>query len=111
MYVDGTLSEMLVDESHELVALDCDQALYYFWQLLKGVDFLHKSGVLHLDIKGANLLVFDEGRTLKICDFGTAVHTEDIASSIGKNLGTPLFAAPEVSVKSLWVKGSQLLGW
>ena len=76
--------------------LETDQALYYFWQLLEGVNFLHKNGILHLDIKGLNVLLFDEGRTLKICDFGTAVRVDEIASKTGKNLGTPQFAAPEV---------------
>ena len=75
-----------------------EQALYYFWQLLEGVRFLHDNNVLHLDIKGLNLLVFDQGKTLKLCDFGTAVRMDEIASSIGKNLCTPQFAAPEVSV-------------
>lgn len=95
---DGNLSDMLQDQDTQLpLPLDAEQALYYFWQLLNGVHFLHNNGILHLDIKGANVLVFDEGRTLKICDFGTAVHMDDIASSVGKNLGTPQFAAPEVS--------------
>ena len=62
--------------------------------------------MLHLDIKSSNVLVFDEGRTMKICDFGTAVHINEVASSVGKNLGTPQFAAPEVSVRSIgMVKG------
>ena len=81
--------------------LDRDQALYYFWQLLKGVNFLHSSGVLHLDIKGSNILVFDEGRIIKICDFGTAVCVDEVASSLNKNLGTTQFAAPEVSKNKL----------
>lgn len=88
----------MVLDPDTLQPLDRDQALFYFWQVLKGVNFLHKSNILHLDIKGSNILVFDEGRTLKICDFGTAVHVDDIASSVGKNLGTLQFSAPEVSL-------------
>lgn len=96
---------MLVDyETKERAPLDCDQALYYFWQLLKGVDFLHNSNVLHLDIKGANLLIFDEGRTLKICDFGTAMQVNEI-TSFGKNLGTPHFSSPEVSLQQVFSIG------
>lgn len=84
-------------DTKEPFPLERDQALFYFWQVLKGVDFLHKNNILHLDIKGSNILVFDEGRTLKICDFGTAVHVDEIASKVGKNLGTLQFSAPEVS--------------
>ena len=92
-------------ESEELIALDCDQALYYFWQLLKGVNFLHDSGILHLDINGANLLVFDEGRTIKIGNFETAVHMDDVASSTDKTMATPLFTAPEVGI---WMHGKRI---
>ncbi len=89
---------MLEDpETREPMPLDREQALYYFWQLLEGVKYLHDNGVLHLDIKGSNLLLFEQGRTLKICDFGTAVRVDEIASSVGKNLGTPQFASPEVN--------------
>ena len=88
---------MVIDpETQEPLPLDRDQALFYFWQVLKGVDFLHKNGILHLDIKGSNILVFDEGRTLKLCDFGTAVPMDEVASAVGKNLGTLQFSAPEV---------------
>ena len=87
---------MLKDESGALMPLHRDQALYYFWQLLEGVKFLHDNNVLHLDIKGLNLLVFDQGKTLKLCDFGTALSIDNIASSVGKNLCTPQFASPEV---------------
>lgn len=77
--------------------LDPAQAMYYFWQLLEGVKFLHDNNILHLDIKGLNLLIFDEGKTLKLCDFGTAVKIDDITSSIGNHQCTPQFAAPEVN--------------
>ena len=88
----------MVLDPDTLQPLERDQALFYFWQVLKGVNFLHSSNILHLDIKGTNILVFDEGRTLKICDLGTALHVDDIASSVGKNLGTIQFSAPEVSI-------------
>ncbi len=105
---------MVVDpETNQPFPLEKDQALFYFWQVLKGVHFLHTNGILHLDIKGSNILVFDEGRTLKICDFGTAVPVDEIAASVGKNLGTLQFSAPEVSNLCL-VKGRQckkLVAW
>ncbi|CAM6098684.1 unnamed protein product [Calypogeia fissa] len=36
-----------------------------------GMDFLHRRGVMHRDLKGANLLVDDHG-VVKVCDFGLA---------------------------------------
>ncbi len=97
--VDGNLSNMLVDEQNDPAPLDPDQSLYYFRQLLLGVKFLHDNGVLHLDIKCLNLLIFNEGKTLKLCDFGTAMSIDSLASSSRTHCCmTPLFAAPEVCV-------------
>ncbi|EEE61968.1 hypothetical protein OsJ_16744 [Oryza sativa Japonica Group] len=47
------------------------QVKCYMQQLLSGLDHCHSHGVLHRDIKGANLLLDNNG-TLKIADFGLA---------------------------------------
>ena len=43
---------MLKDEYGEESPLPQDQSLYYLQQILEGVNFLHQSGYLHLDIQG-----------------------------------------------------------
>jgi serine/threonine protein kinase len=47
------------------------QVKCYMKQLLSGIEHCHANGVMHRDIKGANLLVNNEG-ILKVADFGLA---------------------------------------
>ncbi|KAK5656333.1 hypothetical protein OQA88_4713 [Cercophora sp. LCS_1] len=51
--------------------LDAAQKKHMALQLFKGLDYLHTRGVLHRDIKAANILVSSEG-ILKLADFGLA---------------------------------------
>ncbi|KAJ1494006.1 kinase-like domain-containing protein, partial [Baffinella frigidus] len=37
--------------------------------ILRGVDFIHRHGVIHKDMKSSNILISRSG-TLQICDFG-----------------------------------------
>ncbi|KAG0458488.1 hypothetical protein HPP92_023645 [Vanilla planifolia] len=48
-----------------------EQVKCYMQQLLSGLQHCHSHGIIHRDIKGANLLVSNEG-VLKIADFGLA---------------------------------------
>jgi len=64
-------------------------------QVLELIAFVHQRGVLHLDLKPANLLLDRDGR-VHLLDFGLAVHTG--AASSG---GTPFFASPEVLLGAL----------
>lgn len=45
----------------------------YTRQLLEAVAVLHENGIVHRDIKGANIFLTDEMQNLKLGDFGCAV--------------------------------------
>ncbi|KAK7257556.1 hypothetical protein RIF29_31606 [Crotalaria pallida] len=67
----------------------------YTRQVVQGLEYLHSKGLVHCDIKGANILISEDG-VAKICDFGCAKCVTDDAKAkpIG---GTPMFMAPEVA--------------
>ena len=66
---EGTL-ESLVELSGGLYEA---QTRRFTAQLLSGVVELHKRGVVHRDIKTANIFLINDGNCLKLGDFGSAV--------------------------------------
>ncbi|WP_040809085.1 serine/threonine-protein kinase [Nocardia concava] len=57
----------------------------------------HKAGIVHRDVKPANILVADDG-TVKITDFGISRATGDVTvTSTGFLAGTPAYLSPEVA--------------
>ena len=69
--------------------------------ILMGLDYVHKSGYVHADIKPHNILVFREefngDIVAKLCDFGSCVYLGGNDSvSCRKHLTTFIFRAPEL---------------
>ncbi|KAF1849691.1 uncharacterized protein K460DRAFT_2113 [Cucurbitaria berberidis CBS 394.84] len=65
----------------------------YMSQVLHGLLYLHEQGVIHRDIKGANILTTKEG-LVKLADFGVATKQSGLDQS--SVVGTPYWMAPEV---------------
>ena len=73
-------------------------AAIYIVQVLKGLKYLHEQGVLHRDIKGANILTTKDGQ-VKLADFGVAMNSSEGNSENDHEndvVGTPYWMAPEV---------------
>ena len=63
-------------------------------ELLSALDHAHKNGVVHRDMKPANVILLEEG-TVKVADFGIArIETSDLTQA-GTVLGTPAYMSPE----------------
>jgi serine/threonine-protein kinase len=89
-YVPGeTLETIVLREG----ALDLTRALDYACQICNAVDHAHRQGVLHRDLRPANVLVSDSGLA-KVADFGTSRFLE-IAAHGTTVIGSPPYMAPE----------------
>ena len=64
-------------------------------QVLQGLLYLHEQGVIHRDIKGANILTTKEG-LVKLADFGVATNVKQSGADEAHVVGTPYWMAPEV---------------
>ncbi|XP_076920785.1 mitogen-activated protein kinase kinase kinase NPK1-like [Bidens hawaiensis] len=73
----------------------------YTKQILLGLEYLHKNGIMHRDIKGANILVDNKGQ-IKLADFGASKKVVELATMTGaKSMkGTPYWMAPEVILQT-----------
>ncbi|KAJ8077650.1 Protein kinase of the Mitotic Exit Network [Marasmius tenuissimus] len=71
----------------------------YTSQILEGLDHLHDQGVIHRDIKGANILTNKDG-TVKLADFGVASSTTMGFVGSDAIVGSPYWTAPEVIKQS-----------
>lgn len=65
----------------------------YITQVLHGLLYLHDQGVIHRDIKGANILTTKDG-LVKLADFGVATRTTTLSDDAV--VGSPYWMAPEV---------------
>jgi eukaryotic-like serine/threonine-protein kinase len=65
-----------------------------FTQLAEGLDRLHRSGLVHRDVKPSNVLVLGSGRVV-ILDFGIASEVASVAGPELLVLGTLAFMSPE----------------
>ena len=89
-YVPGDTLETVIATGGRL---DIDRALDYTIQITRAVEHAHEHGVIHRDLRPANVLVSESG-TLKVADFGTSRFLE-IAAHGTTIIGSPPYMAPE----------------
>jgi serine/threonine-protein kinase len=89
-YVPGdTLEQIVIDRG----ALDLPLALDYVCQIANAVEHAHRQGVIHRDLRPANVFVTERG-LLKVGDFGTSRFLE-MAAHGTTVIGSPPYMAPE----------------
>jgi serine/threonine-protein kinase len=77
-------------------SLEVPDALSIVVQALRGLEYAHRNGVVHRDVKPGNLLRGEDG-VVKLADFGIAKAFSDESSitQVGSVLGTAAYLAPE----------------
>ena len=89
-YVPGETLESIIERRG---ALDLTLALDFTCQVCNAVDHAHRQGVIHRDLRPANVLI-GEHNMLKVADFGTSRFLE-IAAHGTTVIGSPPYMAPE----------------
>jgi eukaryotic-like serine/threonine-protein kinase len=90
-YVEG---ETVKDLIRRRGRLSGNESVNITMQLLAAVDFAHRSGIVHRDIKPQNVMI-DRGGTCKVMDFGIARAGDSGMTEAGSILGTAQYLAPE----------------
>ena len=76
--------------------LDVEQTVEIVRDACHGLDYAHRAGVVHRDVKPGNLLFADETGTTKLADFGIAKAAEQTRiTQVGSVLGTAAYLSPE----------------
>jgi len=90
-YIEGRPLNLLLGPTAQV---PLDRLLDIGIQVAEALDYAHKSGIVHRDIKPPNILVTSEGRA-KIADFGIARMEGTELTQEGTSVGTPSYMSPE----------------
>eukprot|EP01064_Diplonema_japonicum_P033287 TRINITY_DN6519_c0_g2_i3.p1 TRINITY_DN6519_c0_g2~~TRINITY_DN6519_c0_g2_i3.p1 ORF type:complete len:384 (+),score=39.37 TRINITY_DN6519_c0_g2_i3:92-1153(+) len=98
-YAPGGSLQQAIDASPNR-KLHHKDAMFYFKDLVRGLEYIHSMDICHRDIKPANLLIDNNGQTLKITDFGLGETLIGRGSMLLEQCGTPDYIAPEILLSS-----------
>jgi len=74
--------------------LSVDRTVEILYQCAKALDYAHRRGVIHRDIKATNIMLTADGR-VKLCDFGIAQYSASDQTQVLGLLGSPRYMSPE----------------
>ena len=91
-FVEGKSLDAILQEQG---ALPVPATVYVLRAAARALAYAHACGIVHRDVKGANILVDSDGRVMA-SDFGVALRSSDVTLTVdGTVIGTPAFMSPE----------------
>jgi len=87
----GELFNYIVKKRH----LSEEKSAFFYYQLVNGIEYIHKKGVCHRDLKPENLLLTEKMK-LKIIDFGLSNYFT--GNLLETPCGSPCYASPEMVI-------------
>jgi eukaryotic-like serine/threonine-protein kinase len=90
-YLEG---ESLLKYCRKGSLLPLRRTLYVISETALALDYAHKQGVIHRDVKPANIMLLRDGQ-IKVTDFGIAKAVSSSQTKSGIVLGTPNYMSPE----------------
>ena len=93
-FVEGPTLQQLLERGGPM---DPVRATDVMLQVSKALDHAHRNGLVHRDVKPANIIITSRGGVPKLCDLGLAKEVDDDGSDTleGRALGTPDYISPE----------------
>ncbi len=89
-YIDGSNLETRLKQSR----LSLHEAVKLVATVAEALNYAHKQGIVHRDIKPGNILLDKEGKTW-VADFGLALREQDVGRGPPCYVGTPAYMSPE----------------
>jgi serine/threonine protein kinase len=90
-YIEGkNLKSLLSDRA----PFSYDQIAEMIAQVAEAIDYAHRKGIIHRDVKPANIIITTDEK-VKITDFGIAKVASSNLTTTGQFLGTPNYMSPE----------------
>lgn len=86
----GELFNRIVEKK----SLTENEAALFYYQLINGLEYIHKNGIVHRDLKPENLLL-SKNDLLKVIDFGLSNYSEE-NKLLFTPCGSPCYASPEM---------------
>ncbi|MBX6322344.1 MAG: serine/threonine protein kinase [Rhodospirillaceae bacterium] len=90
-FVEG---DTLLDRLDRGERFDVARAVHIIGQVLDGLDCAHGLGIVHRDVKPANIILLHDGR-VKVADFGVSRLDTSGLTRDGSAIGSPSYMAPE----------------